>query len=157
MKAALLHDLIESLAGDTPGPAKRALFESKPEAERSVLYDRFGHWVDTSLHPLGTKEIIKFADLMDEAMFLATEYQLGNRSLGNPDDGFVGNPHAKTVIWSTHTRLRRAWDALYPFTLLAKEDLEGVWSEAILKQIHGAYSEASYAITDGDTQLAQLA
>ncbi len=83
---ALRHDLEEGFMSDIPGPSKRKIVDREK-------YDKISHegnvqlyGVDYNLHTVVFNEtikmIIKVADLLDECFFLATEIQLGNRSLG---------------------------------------------------------------------------
>lgn len=88
---ALRHDLEEGYLSDIPGPSKRKIvmkdrYHTISEQGNIDLYGEdyknhsgvFNHSNDLP----EIKAIIKVADLLDECFFLATEMQLGNKSLG---------------------------------------------------------------------------
>lgn len=89
---ALRHDLEEGYMSDIPGPSKRKIvmkdkYHTISEQGNINLYGEdyknhsgmFSHSNDLP----EIKAIVKVADLLDECFFLATEMQLGNKSLDN--------------------------------------------------------------------------
>ncbi len=83
LTAAIYHDTDETFTGDIPGPSKREMVDAtKSEAFASrSMKARFGsaallNFLSAKAEP--ARSIIKCADLIDECMYLATEYQMGN-------------------------------------------------------------------------------
>jgi 5'-deoxynucleotidase YfbR-like HD superfamily hydrolase len=89
LKYALYHDMDEVFMSDIPGPVKRATInqEQKNDFVNIEMSKRFGSdWIIGGEGPRdvgvpSAKEIIKVADLLDEAFFLASDMQLGNQSI----------------------------------------------------------------------------
>lgn len=93
LDAALRHDATDAWESDVPGPAKRSLFDPVKRrhyaeqfaAGMNNLYRRSqttlatGTALGNGLKPYSVKDIVKVADLIDEAFFLAIELALGNK------------------------------------------------------------------------------
>jgi len=100
---ALRHDLDEVFLSDIPGPSKRAIVDEL-NASRFVdkeLSRRFGKDYHTHGKAEGDEwlqitAIIKVADLLEGVLWMATEQQLGNRSLSK-------------VLEENYDRLVKAW------------------------------------------------
>lgn len=100
---ALRHDLDEVFMSDIPGPAKRATQDPK-KAHSFICKEIIRRFpivarCYTDDEQIEFKLIIKVADLLDEVFYLATEHQLGNRTVGR-------------VTEHSMERLRTAWHAL---------------------------------------------
>lgn len=103
---ALRHDMPETVTGDGPGPAKRALTIDSPDAEsklRAMMVWRYGEEDAHKMKPWNDdiRRIVKVADLIDEAMYIYEEMSLGNMTVKGP-----------AVLGNTVKRLREAIDLL---------------------------------------------
>ena len=113
-KAALTHDLPEGGVGDIMGPAKRAagIGDALKKVEKVYMQSAFGDWPElqivNQMEEAHIKLIVKFADILDEAMYLATEMQMGNSSIGSFYKEGIVCP-ARQV----YCRLQEAWSNLY--------------------------------------------
>lgn len=132
---AIIHDLPEALFGDWMGPAKHMVVDKhRMEAcEQSVLSSRFGlHKVEPSkLSVL----VVKFADRMDEVLWVATEIQLGNQSLGTFHPSSVNRIVEGTrlsIADSVMKGLIQAWENLCEGTgLLNEAEMHKTWRDII--------------------------
>lgn len=79
---AMWHDAEEQFTGDGPGPWKRlAIDVDRSEvAARRLLSERHPDWPEGPVHDT-VKAIVKMANLIDELMFLANDFQMGNRNV----------------------------------------------------------------------------
>lgn len=82
MVYAMWHDAEEGFTADGPGPWKRlAVDKDRAEvAARRLLKERFSDWPDGPVHKT-IKSIVKLANLVDELMFLANDFQMGNKNV----------------------------------------------------------------------------
>jgi len=107
MKAALVHDLPEAATSDIPGPAKRAIADDSrvTRVESDYISLRFPDYLEawrTSKQEGDIRSLIKAADLIDELVYLQTEKQLGNSSVGH-----FYKP--TTPMGNSYSRLKRVW------------------------------------------------
>lgn len=74
-RAALTHDMFESISGDLPSPYKRCISDD-------AAYSKYRHLFEEEI-PVDEIEykIIKIADLMEALIFLEREKSLGNTSI----------------------------------------------------------------------------
>lgn len=82
LKAALYHDSPECLIGDTPAPAKWRHYDlavALDKAEDSIAKE-FGLITESSLNLFEAK-VLKYADVMEFAMFACEEIDMGNQSM----------------------------------------------------------------------------
>jgi len=87
MELAVYHDMEEIFTGDIPGPAKRILAKEEgyhthitPHVKKNIPTYFTGNEINNN----NVVHIVKMASLVDEAMWMATESQLGNKSLNLP-------------------------------------------------------------------------
>lgn len=104
IEAALYHDLDETFTGDIPGPSKRSMVDPDKTLAftNKMLVERFNGYGFRQVERkkiTGIPLIIKLADLVDEVMYLSTEFQMGNASVEAP-------------LSSSRTRMYQALDAL---------------------------------------------
>jgi len=130
LKMALVHDLPEGGVGDIMGPAKRAsgIGPALKVVEEQYMKGAFGDWPNQDhlevrkVHEM--KLIVKFADIMDETMFLATEKQMGN--------GTIGSFYGANIICparQVYERLSKAWGRLLPITVNSHEVHRMQWGD----------------------------
>ena len=83
IKWAMDHDKPEGGTGDIQGPAKRHMLDETRAAifENNYTHEIYGH--NAACSDDFVRRVVKFADILDEAMFVATDIQLGNKSLGD--------------------------------------------------------------------------
>jgi 5'-deoxynucleotidase YfbR-like HD superfamily hydrolase len=84
LKRALWHDAVEVATSDIPGPWKRQAVDNRihyDQQEVKVLGEFFPgrEWAQPGDPRIN--KIVKVAELVDEAMYLATEMSLGNMSV----------------------------------------------------------------------------
>lgn len=89
---ALWHDMKDEIfTGDSPGPAKRALFEAMGEGTKERYDAKVDEWANRTFANLDTRSgraypeaayiaklIVKAADWLEAAVRMATEHQMGN-------------------------------------------------------------------------------
>lgn len=80
MKAAMIHDAPEADLGDIPAPAKwdNATLEAAMKTAEGKVYD--AHALSMQL-PDKERDLLKFADYMELAMFSLEEVDMGNRNI----------------------------------------------------------------------------
>ena len=89
MHHALAHDIPEVWTGDVPGPSKRQivdrqlLFAFEEDRMRCILPTHAGAYGETDPE---IKAIVAFADVLEAVLYLADEFNMGNRSVGEVDD-----------------------------------------------------------------------
>lgn len=88
---ALRHDIEEGYISDIPGPSKRKIVDTEKYIHTTEMgnitlygedYKNHSGMFNYTVDMIDIKAIVKVADLLDECFFLATEIQLGNKSLG---------------------------------------------------------------------------
>lgn len=129
LDAALRHDLEETYMSDIPGPSKRKVvhdIDQYHEMTHTYNLDQFGddfykRGVVSDSECAAINSIIKVADLLDECFFLATEMQLGNKSLNN-------------VMENSRLRLHRAIGDL-PKTKAVALDVVSIVEDKITQHI----------------------
>lgn len=80
---ARVHDASEVVSGDQPGPWKRLVQDKERVSvvEKRVVAERFGEDASSDPSPIA-RAVVKVADSIDELMFLANDFQLGNKAVG---------------------------------------------------------------------------
>lgn len=80
LKAALYHDLAESVTGDTPATAKWSSYELKTSLQK--LEDNFNKRLGLDLIlSIEEEELLRWADMLELIMYCQTEVELGNRKM----------------------------------------------------------------------------
>jgi 5'-deoxynucleotidase YfbR-like HD superfamily hydrolase len=109
--AALRHDMAEQTTGDIPAPAKRAygLREQVNAIEEAIMEG--SHWPMPTLTET-EKQVLKFADCLDGALYCIREARIGNaknmqpcyhnfwsyiRELALPFDAVMGWPDQRVL------------------------------------------------------------
>jgi len=82
---AIWHDQSELGTSDIPGPSKRNICDkAKLKAFERRIHERYlggeGVFVGNAL----ADRVVKVADIFDACMFMATEYQMGNKLVARP-------------------------------------------------------------------------
>lgn len=77
MECALMHDIAEARTGDMPGPVKRAVTDpAKLSAYETEQLEIMG--IDHPVCDAEVLDLVKVADLIDEAFHVAMEISMGN-------------------------------------------------------------------------------
>jgi len=86
LSLALYHDVEEIFTGDIPGPAKRILVKEEGYDNHIVPHVKMTipSYVTKGEFSTLVLLVVKMASLVDEAMWMATDMQLGNASLNLP-------------------------------------------------------------------------
>lgn len=84
-RAALTHDIPEVWTGDPPGPAKHTIFDVDKTRtfEDTKMREIFPEHFDYFRAEGQAKAILRVADRLDATLFLADEWNMGNRSVGS--------------------------------------------------------------------------
>lgn len=77
LKAALYHDLAESVTGDTPATAKWASYDLKTSLEKLEANFNKRMGIDYLLMP-EEEECLRWADMLDLIMYCQSEVDMGN-------------------------------------------------------------------------------
>jgi 5'-deoxynucleotidase YfbR-like HD superfamily hydrolase len=138
LRWAIYHDLPEAGLGDIQGPAKRALLHTGgnlSKIEYDYVSSRFGP--DTPVAPIETSScshaaasIVRFADRLEEAMFIATEFQMGNRTLGE----FFNSTNPKTPAQMVFKRLKVAFSNLSLYNQ-TEDTMDILWRRHVINSL----------------------
>jgi len=114
---ALLHDLEECFTSDIPGPTKRAIVDKskKDPFLNQELTARFD--INTLPHDYSRDidfiPFINVASLLDEVLYLAGEYQMGNESISYLyDNSFTRLKEAWYLLPASEKVLQEKWTVL---------------------------------------------
>lgn len=146
-KAALLHDLGEAGMGDWPGPAKRRVSRDRDSIKdviESVEIDYIVHAFDTWAlidTPPDVKAIIRVADMLDAILFLLTDKQMGNSTIGSIYDGQRVTPASQL-----YKNLQDAWSKMVEVLKLDPIILERVFRMDVYPALDDAEHNDSYII-----------
>lgn len=78
---ALRHDMEEVMQGDIPGPAKKRIGVRK-HVDQQALEEAFPEYREvSSAGPLAVSLVVKAADYLEAAMFMARELAVGNKNM----------------------------------------------------------------------------
>jgi len=129
LELALYHDMEEIFTGDIPGPAKRILAKEEGYTDHIIPHVKTvipSYFTKHETNDPNAALIVKFASLVDEAMWMATDMQLGNKSLNLPMQNTTSRMYAV---------LGEIFDALTPNMSIKERD--SVWL-GILNDINRA-------------------
>lgn len=86
IRAALYHDIPETISGDAPGPYKRLIFKYQPEFKKTAserLMKKVHQWFPWYYEEPRRKirAVVAVADLFEASMFLSEELNSGNQAV----------------------------------------------------------------------------
>ena len=109
---AIVHDMSEAYTGDWSGPAKRSLVTDDAAAQNWVNHQNaarfnvvFCTWVAKYGMIDKIRQIVKCADLIDEALHMAGEAQMGNASVQGVNYNVLDRLHKATAALEPYGRV----------------------------------------------------
>lgn len=152
---AIYHDVPEAGVGDVQSPTKRRIGNGALEAlEHDFVRTRFGEGTPIGPKTRAAAAVVNFADKLEQAMFLAEELQLGNRTLG---ESLLTPAKGRDTICSMVMRhLKLAWDGVKDFNK-SHETPDYQWRTYVIASIIENFDSMSYIIQDMPGDKSRLA
>ena len=137
LRWAMRHDIPEGATGDTPGPVKRGI--GGENLKRIEDYHSLRVFGEVEQPTEFERLVVRFADKLEAAIYIATELQMGNQSLG---PSIFAKYEGKRVPVSAMVmdQLHRSWVKLASHLGIP---IEPLWGSDIFPAIYEAVCQLS--------------